>query len=360
MKCIKINKEDFIEEEVISIKKNMKHTFDLEVEDAHHYILENGIVSHNTTSLSVGRNCSSGIEPIFSLQYNRTIKMDEGKDKTESVYDYAWLLYLDHLGVESLDKVPDFFKTTFDISPYDAIEVQGILQKYIDASISKTVNLPNDCTFEEFKDLFQFSWTHKLKGFTSFNPKGSMKGILSTETSEEEAEGSCYNNAPKRPRELPCDIYDMTVNKKRVVALVGLYEGRPYEVFLTDDPDEMITLKGAKQGVIEKIKKGTYQLNIYGKRSKYSLEITSELFDPEMLALGRMVSMTLRHNISLPFVVKQLNKTNQFGTFSKGMARVLRKYFVDVETGEVCPDCGKELKYYDGCKSCSCGWSKCE
>lgn len=320
----------------------------------------NTVAPTGTTSFSLGRNCSSGIEPIFSLEYNRTIRQEDNSDATERVYDYAWLMYKDFLGQEP-EEVPEFFSTTSDVSPYDAIEIQGIFQKYIDASISKTVNLPEGYTFDEFKDLFMFAWKNKLKGFTSFNPNGTMKGILSNDEPEEvETESSCYTHAPKRPRELPCDMYEMMVNKKRVVALVGLYEDRPYEVFLTDDPDQMISLRGAKQGVIERVKKNTYQLNIYGKRSKYSLVITSELFDPEWLALGRMVSMALRHNISLQFIVKQLNKTVQFGTFSKGMARVLKKYFTETETGEFCPECGGELKYHDGCKVCpNCGWSEC-
>ena len=320
----------------------------------------NTVAPTGTSSMTVGKNCSSGIEPIFSLEYNRTIRQDDDSEVTERVYDYAWLKYKDFLGHEP-EEVPEFFSTTFDVSPYDALEIQGIFQKYIDASISKTVNLPENYTFDEFKDLFMFAWKNKLKGFTSFNPNGTMKGILSNdEPKEVETESSCYTHAPKRPRELPCDMYEMMVNKKRVVALVGLYEDRPYEVFLTDDPDQMISLRGAKQGVIERVKKNTYQLNIYGKRSKYSLVITSELFDPEWLALGRMVSMALRHNISLQFIVKQLNKTVQFGTFSKGMARVLKKYFTETETGEFCPECGGELKYHDGCKVCpNCGWSGC-
>ncbi len=318
----------------------------------------NTIAPTGTTSISIGQNCSSGVEPIFALEYDRTIKSLDGGEKKERVFDYAWLEYKNIKKIKKEEEAPSFFKTSFDLSPYEAIEIQGILQKYIDAAISKTANLPKGFSYEDFKGLFEFSWKNKLKGFTSFNPEGSMKGILSSGGSVEEVMTSYIPR--KRPKEVPCDIYEMFVNKKRLVALVGILDDRPYEVFLTDDPDDIISLRGARQGFIKKISSGKYQLIIYGKKSQYTLDITSEYFDSEWLALGRMISLFLRTNISLPMIVKQLNSTPQFGTFSKGMARVLKKYITDLDTGEVCPECGKDLKRIDGCIACECGWSKCD
>jgi len=130
----------------------------------------NTVAPTGTTSFSLGQNCSSGIEPIFSLQYDRKIRT--GKDDettTETVYDYAWLLYRE---ITSNTEAPDTFVTTMDIDPYDAIDIQAIFQKYIDSSISKTANLPPGYTLDQYKDLFSYAYKNGLKGFTSFNPEG--------------------------------------------------------------------------------------------------------------------------------------------------------------------------------------------
>jgi len=174
LEIIEYNEKDYLEEEIISLSKAANHTFDIEVENDHHYILENGIVSHNTISLSVGQNCSSGIEPVFSLYYDRNIRTGHGDEtKKERVYDYAWLEYLDYAKANGLsDEKPAHFVTTLDIDPYAGVDVQAVWQKYIDHSISKTANLPMGYTLEQYKDLFLYSYKKGLKGFTSFNPQG--------------------------------------------------------------------------------------------------------------------------------------------------------------------------------------------
>jgi len=130
----------------------------------------NTVAPTGTTSFSIGQNCSSGIEPIFSLQYDRKIRTGkEDETTTETVYDYAWLKYQEETG----EKEPnEYFVTTMDVDPYDAIDIQAIFQIYTDASISKTANLPPGYTFDQYKDLFSYAYKNGLKGFTSFNPEG--------------------------------------------------------------------------------------------------------------------------------------------------------------------------------------------
>ena len=135
------------------------------------------------TSLSLGNNCSSGIEPTFSLYYDRSIRTgvgDEDETKTEKVYDYAWLKYLEYMKENNfaISDTPDYFIPTFDVNEYDAIDIQAIFQKYIDHSISKTLNLPTDITYKNYNKLFMYAYDQELKGFTTFNSMGSVRGIL--------------------------------------------------------------------------------------------------------------------------------------------------------------------------------------
>lgn len=326
----------------------------------------NTIAPTGTTSLTLGNNCSSGIEPIFALQYDRTVRNDDDTTYIETVYDNGWLEYLEYVTQNKLEidpeNLPDYVVTSHDVKIKEGIDVQAAFQYWIDHSISKTINMPYKTTLEEYKDIFMYAWQKGLKGVTSFHEGASMAGILSTGNKNKEIPDN--RHAVKRPKELPCDIYEMQVNKKRVIALVGLLDNKPYEVFLTDDPDEMINVKHAKEGTIVKIKTGCYDLHIEGKRGEYILKDISSVFDDEWGTLGRLVSMSLRHNVPLQFIVDQLSKTKQFNTFSKGMGRVLKKYIEDGEkalTSAKCPECGNELIFKEGCKNCtSCGWSKCD
>jgi ribonucleoside-diphosphate reductase alpha chain len=301
-----------------------------------------------TTSFTVGNNCSSGIEPIFALDYERAITQEDGTRKSEKVYDYGWLKYKEHF---KGNKRTEYVVTAHDISIQESISVQASFQKWIDHSISKTLNIPENTPLQEYKSLFMSAWEKKLKGITSFR-EGTMEGILSTKTNSARL-------SPKRPTDLECDIYTMQVNKQRVVALVGLYEGAPYEVFITDDPDKELRIKNRTKGIIRKVKSGKYDLIL---DEECIIEDIGMVFNHDWGTLGRMLSSQLRHNIPLQFIVEQLNKTQSFGTFSKAVARVLKKYMqIIVERKAICPECGEKMVNEGGCITCkACGWSKCE
>lgn len=339
----------------------------------------NTIAPTGTTSLTAGQNCSSGIEPIFSLQYTRTIRTGKGDEtRTEEVYDYAWLKYLETIGdaAGGSDNPPDFFITAADVPPKKSIDMQAVLQKYIDHSISKTLNLAPGTTLNEYKDLYMYAYKQGLKGFTTFNPEGSMKGIL--ETTKKAGENGGGGNgraggdtrvirryAPKRPKSLPCDIHSFKGENQDYIILVGKLNGSLYEIFVIDNPEMFLDLKKYKEGRVEKVKKNRYDLVVDSGPVHIRAEDFTNQFNSPNASLARFVSMALRHGTPLQFIADQLIKDSNFLDAERGISRVLKKYIRDGERvlsgGGTCPECSIEgLAYKEGCISCtSCGWSKC-
>ncbi len=357
----------FIKQLPISIQKDIKR-YGLR------NIAMNTIAPTGTTSFSIGQNCSSGIEPIFSLQYDRNIRTGHGDEtKKETVYDYAWLKYLELAEKDSsLDvNAPESFVTTFDIDVYDAIDTQAIFQRYIDHSISKTLNLPSGTTYETYNKLFKYAYDNGLKGFTTFNPEGSMKGILEA-TDKREVEVTddvgTLKNSTKRPKELICDIHEVTYKKEKYLLLVGLKDGLPYEIFVTKNINEEFNMEKHKEGKIIK-GKGKYSLVITNGEDSICIDdivVDFEEHDETEAfgSLSRFISMAIRHKVPLQFVVEQLNKDKKFMGFERTVSRVLKKYITEgevVKTSKVCPECGNnDLHYQEGCLACGdCGWSLC-
>lgn len=323
----------------------------------------NTVAPTGTISLSVGQNCSSGIEPAFALQYDRNIRVGRGDEvKTETVYDYAWLTWKEMTGE---DKPPKWMVTTSEIDPYASIDIQAAIQENIDHSISKTLNLPPKTTFEQYKNLFLYAYQKGLKGFTTFNPEGSMKGIL--EYSDKSKKATIVrNSAPDRPAELPCDIHRVSVKGKQYIVITGHLNGSLYEVFWIDVPDkEDVYINGFKNGIVRKIKSKRYDLILGKKNPRIVLENFTKVYDSPRASLARFISMALRHGTPLQFIVKQLQQDTQFTDFERIISRVLRKYINDGEeviAGQKrCPECETGLIFKDGCATCpACGWSKCK
>ncbi len=323
-----------------------------------------------TISLTVGQNCSSGIEPIIKLETPRNVRTGNGDEtRKEFIHDYAWMKYKE-MTKEEEPEVPDYFVTTVSVEPYDAIDIQSIFQTYIDHSISKTLNLPPNTTFDQYKDIFMTAYEKGLKGFTSFNPQGSLKGILEyancTKITEARPIQIERNSSPKRPQDLECDIHEITVSGIRHIILVGKLNGTLYEMFVTDNPDNAIDLEQHKTGTIRKIKKGRYDLIVKNGEQKTMIEDISDVFDSTYGTLSRLISAALRHGVPLSFLVDQLSKDKNFVGFERSVSRILKKYIKDGEwviTSEKCEneDCKGELVYQEGCKKClSCGWTKCD
>ncbi len=321
----------------------------------------------------VAGNVSSGVEAIFSLETDRRIKNADGELVGGFIfYDYALLKFREIYGDEK--ELPDCFVTVSDVDPKDQIEVQAELQKYIDNSISRTINLPKKYKFEEFVDLMMLAYESGLKGITTFNPDGSMRGILETkENKKEEVNKQSFverREAPDRPNDLECDIHYTTVMNKGVrerhIVLVSLLNGTVYEVFNT------IIATGTeeidyKKGIVRKIKPNRYDLVVKNGSESTVIEDIGNVFDRYSCTLSRFISMSLRHGVPIDFVVEQLNKDKArqgIHGFDVALARILKKYIGENTKvlGQVCPECSGSLVYRDGCKSCEnpeCGWSKC-
>jgi len=338
----------------------------------------NTIAPTGTISLSVGQNCSSGIEPTFSLQYTRNYRTGYGDEMaSQEVYDNGWLDYIKFLDPSLYDKAlqgekvniskPDWFTTTMEVDPVESIDIQAIFQKYIDHSISKTLNLPPGTTQEQYNKLFMYAYKNGLKGFTTFNPEGSMKGILEynepKEKKNEEHEYVERHMAPERPEELPCDIHEVTVNKEKWIVLVGKLHGSLYEIFVDQNTEGAIDVNHHKYGTIKKCGKGKYSLFVKNGEEKVVVDNLAKTMDATYGVLARMVSMSLRHGTPLQFIVDQMSKSKHFMGFERAVSRVIKKYIKDGEmvmTGDVCPDCESTLIFKDGCVTCqSCGWSRC-
>ena len=320
----------------------------------------NTVAPTGTTSLSVGHNCSSGIEPIFALQYDRNIRTGKGDEtRKETVYDYGWLKYKEFSG--DAVKPSEVFVTTREIDPVKSIDIQAVFQEYIDHSISKTLNLPPGTSFEQYKELFLYAYKKGLKGFTTFNPDGSLKGIL--EYKDEEKIPRRW--APNRPKDLPCDIHRVTSRGHSHIIILGFYHSSLYELFMLDD-DEEHTLKNTlpKEGTVRKGADGQYDLIHKDGGETMVLEDFTRRYQSADASLGRLISMSLRHGTPLQFVIEQLNKDTSFIDFERSVSRVLKQYIKDGEevitSDNACQECGGVLEFRDGCVACrDCGWSKC-
>lgn len=355
------DKEKFLNSNFIKNIKNQELIKNIEAYGIRNVALLT-IAPTGTTSLSVGQNCSSGIEPVFALQYDRNIRQKNDEQIKETVFDRSLLKYKKQY--PEIEEIPFYFKTALEIAPEEAIEVQSTCQKYIDNSISKTLNIPENYSQEDYNKLFMLAHKKKLKGFTSFRI-GSMKGVLETvaqENEETRPEAIKRTYAPKRPEILQCDIHEITINKERHIILVGKIQGTLYEIFVTNDPENKIDKIQHKTGWIKKIKKGQYSLIVENGSEKVVIDNIKESFDSIYGSLSRFISMGLRHGVPLQFIVDQLNKDTNFAGFEKSVARILKKYIKEGEKvlADKCSNCGSDMVFQEGCVICpSCGWSKC-
>lgn len=344
------------------IKKLPKTIIDKISEFGIRNIQLNTVAPTGTISLSAGQNCSSGIEPIFSLEYTRTIRTgNEEETRTEKVYDYSWLMYKKIHGENA--HIPEYFKTTMTVDAYKSIDMQAEIQKYIDHSISKTLNLSPGTSFNEYKDLFMYAYKKGVKGFTTFNPEGSMKGILSYNENETDNNIS-RRYAPERPEVLDCEIHTIENHVRNYIIITGFLKGSLYEIFCIDDNRRSFQIPQRQKGKIKKVKTGYYNLCYSHNGEDITIKNITKKFDSPDASLARFISMALRHGTPLQFIIDQLNKDSNFIDFERVVSRILKLYIKDGEeviTGEKkCPACSAGLVYKDGCVVCpNCGWSTC-
>ncbi len=362
------------------------------------------IAPTGTTSLMT--RTTSGIEPVFMPVYKRRRKVnpndtevrvdyvDESGDAFEEyvVYHPKFLDWMKLNGIEQrsdytqeeLDNLvarsPYAGATSNDIDWLEKVKMQGRVQKWVDHSISVTINLPSDVTEELVNRLYVEAWRSGCKGCTVYRD-GSRSGVLvalekkkKPEQPETCASGEIHPHVIKRPIELEADVVRFQNNKEKWIAFVGLMNGRPYEIFtgLADDEDGIFCPKSVSHGKIIKAMNpdGTkrYDFQFINKRGyKTTIEGLSDKFNPEYWNYAKLISGVLRYGMPIDQVLKlvaglELN-SQSINTWKMGVERALKKYLPNgtQASGQRCPNCGQEtLVYQEGCLICtSCGTSKC-
>lgn len=319
-------------------------------------------------------NVSSGAEPIFLLEYDRKVKKSSEEQVVETVRTYSWEKYKELYPEVSLENKPEFFETTDDLAVEDHLNMQAVLQKYVCTSISKTINVPKDYGYSKFKDIYINAHTLGLKGCTTYRPNNIVGSVLS----KKETEKICGdenrplsiipNCAPRRPKELPAEIFFTSIKGEVWTVLVGLFEGKPFELFVGNNTTEDLYLpRSCKEGIIRKHGKGKYELEVkIRNQTVVYKDLASVLMTNGQRLSTRLISTGLRHGVLPKYIVEQMKKTNgSISDFSTAVARVLSKY-VDsyVLEGEEnkCPQCGElSLVFEEGCIKCAngCGFSRC-
>jgi ribonucleoside-diphosphate reductase alpha chain len=334
-------------------------------------------------SVSILTQTTSGLEPLFELTYKRRRKLSpdmlHGKTyetdrngnhwETYTVYHPKIQEWMKITGETDVKKSPWYGSCAADIKWENRVRLQSIIQKHICHSISSTVNLPNSATVQDVAKIYETAWKSGCKGLTVYRD-GCRDGVLIRNDQQKENDqliakiaAIIKTEAPKRPKELPCDIYHIKITKRLdkvrtfdYMVMVGLYHNEPFEIFCTENGQ----YKGKSvKGKILKETKGRYHLIMDdGTEVK---DITKETTEAED-ALTRMVSTSLRHGVDTKYVVDQLQKVEgaDLFAFSKSLARALKHYIKEGTTGSSCDKCGSKLIFENGCFICKqCGNSKC-
>ena len=349
-------------------------------------------------SVSVLTQTTSGIEPAFMLFYKRRKKVngddpnvrvdfvDPLGDKWQEymVYHHAFKKWMEVNGKteEHVTESPYHGGTANEIDWVAKVDLQAAAQKWICHSISNTTNIPNSTSVDVVKDIYMKGWETGCKGVTIYRD-GCRTGVLVAETKVEEKKDDATgqpdtmveNHAPKRPKELTCDIHRINVrsgsDNESYLVLVGLLEGKPYEIFCGLSQHVEVPKKAKTGTLIKNGKKdgvATYNLQIpLGDDDQLLFKDVVELFaNPNHGAMTRTLSLALRHGVPVQYAVEQLQKDKHSGlqSFSRAISRVLKTYIPDgtkSQSDKICGSCGLEgIIYKEGCATCaSCGWSKC-
>jgi len=357
------------------------------------------IAPTGTTSLMT--QTSSGIEPVFMPVYKRRRKVnpndknvrvdfvDEVGDSWEEyvVFHHRFKQWMEVNGLEVSDnydqkeldamvkKSPYYKATSNDVDWMSKVNMQGAVQKWVDHSISVTINLPNDATEELVGQLYLEAWEAGCKGVTVYRD-GSRSGVLisNEEKTEDEAQELLTAFPTKRPQVLEADVVRFQNNKEKWIAFIGLIDGKPYEVFtgLADDEDGILIPRWANKGHIIKSKdengSSRYDFQYKNIRGyKTTIEGLSHKFNPEFWNYAKLISSTLRHGMPIDKIVDLINSlqldSESINTWKNGVVRALKRYVEDGTQvkGQTCTNCSSEnLIYQEGCLTCKdCGSSKC-
>ena len=362
-----------------------------------------------TGTTSIMTQTTSGIEPVFQPVYRRRRKVnpndknvhvdlvDEVGDSFEEyvVFHHKFITWMNANGYtydsahryttaeidELVEKSPYYKATANDVDWLETVHMQGAIQKWVDHSISVTINLPNDVSEELVGQLYEEAWRCGCKGCTVYRD-GSRTGVLEgmkdkkkkEESKKDEKNCVCFDNKVRiRPTELECDVVRFQNNKDKWIAFVGLKDGVPYEIFtgLADDEEGILLPKSVTKGKIIRVvqEDGTkrYDFQFVNSRGfKTTMEGLSYKFDKEFWNYAKLISGVLRYGMPIDQVIKMISSlqmdSESINSWKVGVERALKKYIQDgtVVQGQVCPNCGNALIFEEGCMHCrECGYSRC-
>ncbi|MCB0480989.1 MAG: adenosylcobalamin-dependent ribonucleoside-diphosphate reductase [Flavobacteriales bacterium] len=341
-----------------------------------------------TGTLSMLAQTSSGIEPVFMLSYTRRRKVnptenkeniafvDEMGDSWEEfkVYHKKLKDWMTISGKTDENQSPYYQSTANEIDWKQRIALQSVVQKYVTHSISSTINLPHDVTLEEVGNIYLESWKKGLKGITVYRD-GSRAGVLiSDEKSKEQSIQEIIESVPPpRPKKLEAEVVRFQNNNEKWIAVVGLMNGKPYEIFTGHAEHSFILPAYVEKGLVVKKKKknssNRYDFR-YTDREGYrvTIEGLSRSFNQEYWNYAKLISGVLRHGMPIPFVVHLIENLHlddqSINTWRNGVIRALKKFIPNgtQAADRICPECKDPngLIYEEGCLTCkSCGHSKC-
>ncbi|MCK9451434.1 MAG: adenosylcobalamin-dependent ribonucleoside-diphosphate reductase [Bacteroidales bacterium] len=356
-----------------------------------------------TGSVSICTQTTSGIEPVFMVAYKRRRKVNPNERNTkvdfvdevgDSWEEYnvfhpkfeTWLRVnnfnvqevkaYDDAQLQEVIKISPYYKaTSSDINWLSKVKMQGAIQKWVDHSISVTVNVPQEADVQLVSEIYKTAWESGCKGMTIYRD-GSRSGVL---LSPDEKKSKDINNeefqettAPPRPKRLEADVLRFQNNYEKWIAVVGKLNGKPYEIF-TGKADDFFLPPWVEQGTVirEKVKneKARYDFQFVDKQGyNVTIEGLSRSFDEEFWNYAKLISGILRHGMPLPYVIELVQNLtlneDSINTWKNGVVRGLKRYIPDgtKAEGSSCPECGASegLFYQDGCLTCNtCGYSKC-
>jgi ribonucleoside-diphosphate reductase alpha chain len=360
-----------------------------------------------TGSTSLMSQTTSGIEPVFMPVYKRRRKVnpndkdvridfvDEVGDSWEEyiVFHHKFKQWMEVNGIDTsvnysneeietlIERSPYYKATSNDVDWLSKVKMQGAIQKWVDHSISVTINIPEEATEELVDKLYMTAWEEGCKGVTVYRD-GSRSGVLvaATEKKKEAKTDSIENTIEtdefplKRPQVLQADVVRFQNNKDKWIAFVGVIDDKPYEIFtgLADDEDGILLPRWVNDGFIIKNKdengNSRYDFQYVNQRGyKTTIEGLSYRFSPEFWNYAKLISGTLRHGMKIENVIELVNSlqldNESINTWKNGVARALKRFIPDgVEAkGQKCPNCSSSnLMYQEGCLTCKdCGNSKC-
>ncbi len=352
-----------------------------------------------TGSVSICTQTTSGIEPVFQVSYKRRRKVNPNDQQTKvsftdevgdsweefNVFHPRFIEWLKVKGYnpeevqaypeeklqELIQKSPYYLATANDVDWLAKVKMQGAVQKWVDHSISVTVNLPADVEESLIGDIYKTAWEEGCKGMTVYRD-GSRSGVLVSDKPKKSKKVVEENQAPPRHKKLEADVIRFSNDREKWVAVVGVMDGRPYEIF-TGKAEGFYAPNWVKKGWVIKNRtdegKSRYDFQFEDKDGyKTTIEGLSRSFDKTYWNYAKLISGILRHGMPLTNVVDLVSKltldNDSINTWTVGVARALKKFIVDGEKPKnaACPKCSdpQGLVYQEGCLVCkSCGYSQC-